>query len=75
MYQGENTYLLWLIIKPSNIPGLLKLSFYINSLDRHFCKTWDSGVHEDSISVSVLFSSLPIEAFQWPITSSVTLTF
>ena len=27
------------------------------------------------IIVSVLFSSLPIGAFQWPITSSVTLTF
>ena len=26
-------------------------------------------------SVSVLFSSLPIGAFQWPITSSVMLTF
>ncbi len=28
-----------------------------------------------SVSVSVVFSSLPIGAFQWPITSSVTLTF
>ena len=27
------------------------------------------------VYVCVLFSSLPIEVFQWPITSSVTLTF
>ena len=27
------------------------------------------------VSVSVLFSSLPIGAFEWPITSSVTLIF
>ena len=35
------------------------------------------GIETKRISVSacVLFSSLPIGAFQWPITSSIKLTF